>query len=105
MAPPRNGGVAGAPASDGGDSRPGAAPFGQSPPPSSRTAPLAVPGRMADTVRTFFPLAARALGWTPDTFWAATPADLALALAEPGTADAGLTRAELDRLLKDQDHG
>lgn len=53
-----------------------------------------------------FPLATRVLGWTPDTFWAATPADLALALADPiAPGSAGLTRAELDRLLEDHDHG
>lgn len=61
--------------------------------------------RFADQAVRLVPLAARALGWTPDTFWSATPADLALALAEPGTAGAGLTRAELDRLLEDHDHG
>ena len=61
--------------------------------------------RFCEQAVRLFPLAARALGWTPDTFWAATPADLALALTEPGTAGAGLTRAEFDRLLKDHDHG
>ncbi len=51
------------------------------------------------------PLAARALGWTPDTFWAATPADLAAALADLAAPTAPLTRADLDRLLEHDDNG
>lgn len=105
MAPPLNGEVAGAPAADGGDSRPGDVPSGPSPPPSSRTVFLPVPGRMADTVRRLLPLAARTLGWCPDTFWAATPADLALALADPAAPAGELTRADLDRLLETDRHG
>lgn len=100
MIAPRFGEVAGAPAADGEDSRPSAAPVGRSPSPSSRTVPLPVPGRMADAARRLFPLAARGLGWTPDTFWAATPADLALALADPAAPGAGMTRADLDTLLE-----
>ncbi len=49
---------------------------------------------------TLLPLAARALGWTPDTFWAATPADLAAALSDPAAPPAPLTRADLDRILE-----
>ena len=50
-------------------------------------------------------LAARALGWRPAEFWAATPAELAAALGvtgelEPGT---GLDRQILQRLM-DTDH-
>lgn len=56
------------------------------------------------TTRHLFPLAARALGWTPDTFWAATPADLAMALADPVPPET-LTRADLDRLLETDNHG
>ncbi|MFN4113764.1 MAG: phage tail assembly chaperone [Sphingomonadaceae bacterium] len=51
------------------------------------------------------PLAARVLGWTPDTFWAATPADLAMTLADPAAPSATLTRAELDHLLECDRHG
>lgn len=50
-------------------------------------------------------LAARLLGWRPDEFWAATPAELATILA-PQTA-AGtqpLTRDEMHRLME-RDHG
>lgn len=56
------------------------------------------------TVR-LIPLAARVLGWTPDTFWAATPADLAAALADPDALAAGMTRGELDHLLGIDHHG
>ncbi|PEQ14678.1 hypothetical protein B2G71_00435 [Novosphingobium sp. PC22D] len=50
-------------------------------------------------------LAARLLGWRPDTFWNATPAELAAALgigmdpASPGAID----RATLQRLME-HDH-
>lgn len=60
----------------------------------------------AQTAR-LIPLAARALGWTPDTFWSSTPADLALALADPAGASGGdgLTRRELDHLIESERHG
>lgn len=60
----------------------------------------------AQTAR-LVPLAARALGWTPDTFWSSTPADLALALADPAGASGGdgLTRRELDHLIESERHG
>lgn len=61
--------------------------------------------RFADAARQLFPLAARTLGWSPDTFWAATPADLALALADPAAVAGELTRADLDRLLENDRHG
>lgn len=57
-------------------------------------------GTFAASALTLIPLAARALGWTPDTFWAATPADLAAALADPAAPAAPLTRADLDHLLE-----
>ncbi|WP_324262148.1 phage tail assembly chaperone [Altererythrobacter sp. H2] len=56
-------------------------------------------------VARLLPLAARALGWAPDTFWSATPADLAMALADPAASSSSLTRAELDHLLETDDHG
>jgi uncharacterized phage protein (TIGR02216 family) len=43
-------------------------------------------------------LAARLLGWRPDEFWSATPAELAAALAPPG-AEAPLGRADFNRLM------
>ena len=46
-------------------------------------------------------VAARRLGWRPDTFWAATPAELALALAPaPGVTSAPLSRTELDQMME-----
>ncbi len=48
-------------------------------------------------------VAARQLGWHPDAFWRATPAELVAALAPPAPA-APLTRETLQRLME-QDHG
>jgi hypothetical protein len=50
-------------------------------------------------------VAARQLGWRPDTFWQATPAELLTVLA-PAPADqpAALDRATLQRLME-HDHG
>jgi hypothetical protein len=43
-------------------------------------------------------LAARALGWRPHEFWAATPAELAAILgSEPGE---GVTRGDLARMME-----
>ncbi len=48
-------------------------------------------------------LAARALGWRPDEFWRATPAELA-AILSPGAGDtAPLSRTDLTRLME-RDH-
>lgn len=45
-------------------------------------------------------VSARLLGWTPDTFWAATPAELAACLGEAGEGGGGeaADRAVLDAL-------
>ena len=48
-------------------------------------------------------LAARLLGWKPPDFWAATPAELAAALAPLETL-AALNRSELARMME-QDNG
>lgn len=51
-----------------------------------------------------YALTARTLGWLPDHFWNATPAELAAALCEPGTGDAHpLGRAELNNLMEQDD--
>ena len=51
-------------------------------------------------------LAARLLGWRPHEFWAATPAELAAALAPPeASAAAALDRAELTRMMEQDDDG
>jgi hypothetical protein len=47
-------------------------------------------------------LAARLLGWRPGEFWAATPAELAAALAPPPTAEP-LGRDDLNRLMEQDD--
>jgi uncharacterized phage protein (TIGR02216 family) len=48
-------------------------------------------------------LAARLLGWRPDEFWRATPADVAAALAPPDDAAAPLSRSDLTRLMEADD--
>lgn len=48
-------------------------------------------------------LAARALGWRPDDFWHATPAELATSLADPAATPAGPTRAEIERMMERDD--
>lgn len=49
-------------------------------------------------------LAGRLLGWRPDEFWQATPAELAAILA-PATEAAGapMSRVELDRMMEHDD--
>ena len=51
-----------------------------------------------------FGLSARLLGWRPADFWAATPAELAAALAPPGGASDGIGRTELEHMME-QDNG
>jgi len=46
-------------------------------------------------------VAARALGWRPAEFWAATPAELVAILAPP-LPDAAFDRADLERLMEMQ---
>ncbi len=49
-------------------------------------------------------LTARLLGWRPDEFWAATPAELAAVLAsDAAPASAPLGREELARLMERDD--
>lgn len=45
-------------------------------------------------------LAARLLGWRPDEFWRATPAELAVILQPPDDAGEPLCRTDLDRLME-----
>lgn len=50
-------------------------------------------------------IAARMLGWRPAEFWAATPAELAAAIAPPGPApSAMLDRGQLTRMME-HEHG
>jgi uncharacterized phage protein (TIGR02216 family) len=51
-------------------------------------------------------LVPRVLGWPPDLFWNATPAELAAIFDWPeGHADAPLSRAELTRLMERERDG
>ena len=51
-------------------------------------------------------LVPRTLGWRPDDFWRATPAELAAVLgAEESASAPPLTRHELNRLLEREGHG
>lgn len=49
-----------------------------------------------------YALAARLLGWRPDEFWRATPAELAAALKLPGQAGQMLGRDEFNRLMEQE---
>jgi uncharacterized phage protein (TIGR02216 family) len=43
--------------------------------------------------------AAQMLGWSPDTFWNATPAELCDAFSPPGEAGEAPSRAAIDALM------
>ncbi|WP_370177308.1 phage tail assembly chaperone [Alteriqipengyuania sp.] len=45
-------------------------------------------------------LAAQALGWTPEAFWRATPAELATALGPIAPAAEGMARSDLEALME-----
>ncbi len=45
-------------------------------------------------------LAARALGWRPEDFWQATPAELALSLGQEGEGEAPPSRADILRMIE-----
>lgn len=60
--------------------------------------------RFGPSALKLYGIAAGLLGWRPGEFWAATPAELAAALAPfEGRTDA-LGRDELNRMME-QDHG
>jgi hypothetical protein len=50
-------------------------------------------------------LAARHLGWTPHSFWNATPSELAACLAPPDPGETPPTRAEIAALIERDAHG
>lgn len=56
----------------------------------------------AATARRCHAIAVRLLGWRPDEFWRATPAELAMALADPDGAGAAAppTRQEIARMME-----
>lgn len=50
-------------------------------------------------------LTARLLGWRPDHFWQATPAELAAILAPLGSGTAPLGRQDLYRMMERENGG
>lgn len=50
-------------------------------------------------------LSARTLGWRPGEFWAATPAELLAAFADPAGQPGYVDRATLDRMMEQDRHG
>ena len=50
-------------------------------------------------------LVPRLLGWRPDDFWTATPAELAAIFTDPADGGAPLTRGEFDKLMEQDRHG
>ncbi|QZD94320.1 phage tail assembly chaperone [Qipengyuania gelatinilytica] len=50
-------------------------------------------------------MAARLLGWTPDTFWNATPAELAASLGPVEQADAPPSRDEIAAMIERDRNG
>lgn len=49
-------------------------------------------------------LAARALGWLPDTFWNATPSELLASLAQPLPAETPPSREEIAAMIERDAH-
>jgi len=57
-----------------------------------------------DGARRLSSVAARLLGWRPDEFWNATPAEFAAILAPDASANARpLSRVEMNRLMEQDD--
>ncbi|MFB0612970.1 phage tail assembly chaperone [Aurantiacibacter poecillastricola] len=50
-------------------------------------------------------LATRLLGWPPHWFWRTTPREFASIFATHDDPSQGMSRAELDRLLKEDHNG
>lgn len=62
-------------------------------------------GRFADQAAALCRLAAVHLGWRPDEFWRATPADLLSVLPRADPATQPPTRAHIARLMEQDAHG
>ena len=60
--------------------------------------------RFGQSALKLYGFAARLLGWRPQEFWAATPAELTAALAPPEDHSTPLGRDEFNRMME-QDHG
>lgn len=65
-----------------------------------------VPPRFGDGAARCCALAARFLGWRPAEFWAATPAELVMALAAPddGAACSPPSRETITRMMERDAH-
>jgi len=62
--------------------------------------------RFASGARRLAGLATRAFGWAPDTFWNATPAELAAILTTDDLATApSMGRGELAQMMERDAHG
>lgn len=48
-------------------------------------------------------LAGRVLAWSPQTFWAATPAELAAVLTPAAASEPALSRDDFNRLMERDD--
>ncbi|MFN2099121.1 phage tail assembly chaperone [Altererythrobacter sp. MF3-039] len=59
----------------------------------------------ANSARRLAGIAARLLGWRPNDFWNATPAELALALDTPATEGTPPSRSEIEQLIESDRHG
>ncbi|MEL6530894.1 MAG: phage tail assembly chaperone [Pseudomonadota bacterium] len=55
----------------------------------------------------WFAASTRLLGWKPDDFWQATPAELNMALRDPceTPGDAGLSRTRLAEMMERENDG
>ncbi|ANU06599.1 phage tail assembly chaperone [Paraurantiacibacter namhicola] len=64
-------------------------------------------GTFSDAAQRLAGLVPRALGWTPDQFWAATPEELAAIFSNETHAapDQPLDRAGLQAMLERERHG
>ena len=62
-------------------------------------------GTFADSARRLSGLVPRVRGWTPDAFWAATPAELAAIFSPEAEAAAPLSRRELNSLMERERDG
>jgi hypothetical protein len=61
--------------------------------------------RFADMALRCAGVSASVLGWTPDTFWNATPAELLASLSPPTASDTPPTRDQIVRMIERDDNG
>lgn len=61
--------------------------------------------RFADHARRLAGATGRLLGWPPHWFWPTTPAELTALFTPADQPDAGVSRAELERMMEHDSHG